>query len=114
MVLFIFYSFSKQFFPCSIGYHSSKEGFGRGRKQRHRNARTGMCVVFFLHHHCFVSANSCSVSFCILQMMNARPLLMGQVAALVKDVKPAAEIMNEMINDAIAIIRRLNGTIAKL
>lgn len=34
-----------------------------------------------------------------------RPLLMGQCAAAVKDIKPAKEIMEEMINDAVAALQ---------
>jgi len=48
------------------------------------------------------------------KMMAARPLLMGQVAALVKDVKPASEIINEMMTDCISTLRRLNTLVAKL
>lgn len=47
-------------------------------------------------------------------MINARPLLMGQVAALIKDVKPAADIINDMMTEAIAVIRRMNSSVAKL
>jgi len=38
-------------------------------------------------------------------MTQARPLLMGQCAGAVKDIKPAAQIIAEMMRDAIAQIR---------
>jgi hypothetical protein len=39
------------------------------------------------------------------QMTEARPLLMGQCAAAVKEIKPAQAIINEMMRDAIAALR---------
>jgi len=39
------------------------------------------------------------------QLTESRPLLMGQCAAMVKDIKPAAVIVNEMMNEAIAALR---------
>lgn len=38
-------------------------------------------------------------------MTEARPLLMGQCAAAVKEIKPAQAIVNEMVRDAIAALR---------
>ena len=38
-------------------------------------------------------------------MMDSRPLLMGQCAGAIKDIKSAAEIMEEMIRDAVAALR---------
>jgi len=46
--------------------------------------------------------------------LNALPLLMGQCAGAIKDIKPAAQIMQEMVTDAIAIIRHNNKLVAKL
>ena len=40
--------------------------------------------------------------------------LMGQAAGAVKDVQPAADIMNEMIDGAIAIMRSNVGIISKI
>lgn len=42
------------------------------------------------------------------------PLLMGQCAGHIHEVKPAAAIIEEMMNDAIATIRKNNTLIAKL
>jgi len=42
-----------------------------------------------------------------------RPLLMGQAAAAINDVKPAAQIINEMVSEAIAIISANNRKIVK-
>lgn len=39
------------------------------------------------------------------KMMESRPLLMGQAAAAIDDIKPAATIINEMVNEAIQILR---------
>jgi len=38
-------------------------------------------------------------------LINARPLLMGQCAGAVKDVLPAAQIINDMINEAVSVLR---------
>ncbi|KXX78836.1 putative nitronate monooxygenase [Madurella mycetomatis] len=43
-----------------------------------------------------------------------RPFLMGQCAAVVKERKPAKEIVDEFVNDAAACIRRGNMALAKL
>lgn len=43
-----------------------------------------------------------------------RPLLMGQVAANIKDVLPAKQIVEDMTRDAIRILRENNRMIAKL
>ena len=40
--------------------------------------------------------------------------LMGQAAGAVKDVQPAADIMNEMIDGAIAIMRGNVGIISRI
>jgi len=42
-----------------------------------------------------------------------RPLLMGQAAAAVNDIKPAAQIINEMVSEAISIISSNNRKIVK-
>jgi len=39
------------------------------------------------------------------EMAAVRPLLMGQCAGAIADVKPAREIVNEMVSDAIAVLR---------
>mmetsp|Transcript_45110 Transcript_45110/g.63136 ORF Transcript_45110/g.63136 Transcript_45110/m.63136 type:complete len:363 (-) Transcript_45110:40-1128(-) len=44
-------------------------------------------------------------------MAATRPLLMGQVAAAVHEIKPAAEIMAEMVNGAVSVIRQLNSSL---
>eukprot|EP01124_Arcella_intermedia_P014012 TRINITY_DN203_c0_g1_i1.p1 TRINITY_DN203_c0_g1~~TRINITY_DN203_c0_g1_i1.p1 ORF type:complete len:360 (-),score=62.37 TRINITY_DN203_c0_g1_i1:45-1016(-) len=43
-----------------------------------------------------------------------RPLLMGQAAAAIKDIKPAAEIINEMMTQAIDILKASSKRISKL
>lgn len=43
--------------------------------------------------------------------MNARPYLMGQVAAAIKDIQPAKQIIDEMMAEAIKQIQRSNGLI---
>ncbi|KAI8808373.1 2-nitropropane dioxygenase [Cladochytrium replicatum] len=40
-----------------------------------------------------------------------RPWLMGQAAGVINDVKPAKEIMEEMMNDAIAVLKTNTGKI---
>lgn len=47
-------------------------------------------------------------------MTEARPLLMGQCAAAVKEIKPAQAIVNEMVRDAIAALRGPVAFIAPL
>eukprot|EP01125_Pyxidicula_operculata_P019980 TRINITY_DN727_c0_g1_i1.p1 TRINITY_DN727_c0_g1~~TRINITY_DN727_c0_g1_i1.p1 ORF type:complete len:358 (+),score=105.40 TRINITY_DN727_c0_g1_i1:53-1126(+) len=47
------------------------------------------------------------------KMKAYRPLLSGQAAGAIKDVKPAAEIINEMMTTAIAQLRHLNTLIVK-
>jgi NAD(P)H-dependent flavin oxidoreductase YrpB (nitropropane dioxygenase family) len=46
--------------------------------------------------------------------MDMTPLLMGQCAAAVNDIKPAAQIMNEMMVQAIEIMRGNTARISKL
>jgi NAD(P)H-dependent flavin oxidoreductase YrpB (nitropropane dioxygenase family) len=48
------------------------------------------------------------------QAMEWRPMLTGQVCGAIHEVKPAAEIINEMMQGAIAALRRGNGLMAKL
>ncbi|KAJ3242233.1 hypothetical protein HDU77_010897 [Chytriomyces hyalinus] len=38
--------------------------------------------------------------------MSARPLLMGQVAGAIQDIKPAKEIVEEMVSDAIRVLKQ--------
>jgi len=47
------------------------------------------------------------------QMKSARPVLMGQAAGAITEVKPAAEIIHEMMTDAIAIVQKVQGKIGK-
>eukprot|EP00009_Paramoeba_aestuarina_P004112 CAMPEP_0201521030 /NCGR_PEP_ID=MMETSP0161_2-20130828/13844_1 /ASSEMBLY_ACC=CAM_ASM_000251 /TAXON_ID=180227 /ORGANISM="Neoparamoeba aestuarina, Strain SoJaBio B1-5/56/2" /LENGTH=344 /DNA_ID=CAMNT_0047919585 /DNA_START=94 /DNA_END=1128 /DNA_ORIENTATION=+ len=47
-------------------------------------------------------------------MASIRPLLMGQVAAAIPNILPAADIVNSMVNEAVSVISRLNRTIARL
>lgn len=44
--------------------------------------------------------------------MNARPYLMGQVAAAIKDVQPAKQIIDEMMSEAVKQIKRSNSLIS--
>jgi NAD(P)H-dependent flavin oxidoreductase YrpB (nitropropane dioxygenase family) len=46
--------------------------------------------------------------------MDYRPWLMGQAAGAINDVKPAADIINEMIDGAITIMRKNVGIISKM
>ncbi len=43
-----------------------------------------------------------------------RPLLMGQVAGAIKDIKPAKEIVDEMVADAVHALRTAHSMIAKM
>lgn len=45
---------------------------------------------------------------------NARPFLMGKVAAVVNEQKPAKEIVDELVTDAVAWLKKGNKLIAKL
>jgi len=47
----------------------------------------------------------------IKERMEAMPMLMGQVAASIDSVVPAAEVIDEMMTTCIATLRRLNGQI---
>ena len=49
-----------------------------------------------------------------LDIIKERPLLMGQVAACIKEVLPAKDIMDEMIGGAIAALRAGTARISKL
>jgi len=49
-----------------------------------------------------------------MTMIKERPLLMGQVAACIKDVQPAKQIMDEMIAGAISALRSGTARISKL
>lgn len=49
-----------------------------------------------------------------VDMTEARPLLMGQCAGAVHDIKPAKEIIEEMVNDAITTLRAATGSITRL
>ena len=48
------------------------------------------------------------------QRASATPWLMGQVAGAVRDIKPAAEIINEMVAGAVAIVRRNAALVSRL
>ncbi|KAI9031982.1 2-nitropropane dioxygenase [Hyaloraphidium curvatum] len=44
-------------------------------------------------------------------MIEARPLLMGQVAGVIDSIKPAKEIIDEMVSGAAAQIRQMNSLV---
>jgi len=48
------------------------------------------------------------------EMMERRPWLMGQCAGAINDIKPAKEIVEEMVKDAIEILTRNAQKVAKL
>jgi NAD(P)H-dependent flavin oxidoreductase YrpB (nitropropane dioxygenase family) len=48
------------------------------------------------------------------QAMEWRPLLSGQVCGAIHDIKPAAEIINEMVQGAIDTLKKSNNRLAKL
>jgi len=48
------------------------------------------------------------------QLAGARPLLMGQCAGAVKDIKPAKEIVEEMVVDAVVALRQSAALITPL
>jgi NAD(P)H-dependent flavin oxidoreductase YrpB (nitropropane dioxygenase family) len=50
----------------------------------------------------------------VKMMMENRPLLMGQCAGAIKDIKPAAQIINEMITDAISSLRASTALITPI
>jgi len=52
--------------------------------------------------------------FSFKDQLNVVPLLMGKAAGAVTEIKPAKEIMDEMMSGAIASIRSSNSLIAKL
>lgn len=45
---------------------------------------------------------------------NARPFLMGKVAAVVSEKKPAKAIVDELVTDAAALLQQGNKMLAKL
>jgi hypothetical protein len=45
---------------------------------------------------------------------NARPFLMGKVAAVVNEKKPAKAIVDELVGDAAALLKKGNQMLAKL
>lgn len=45
---------------------------------------------------------------------NARPWLMGKVAAVVNDKQPAKQIVDEMVQGAVDWLKKGNGMISKL
>jgi hypothetical protein len=45
---------------------------------------------------------------------NARPYLMGKVAAVVNEKKPAKAIVDELVDDAAALLAKGNKLLAKL
>ena len=47
-------------------------------------------------------------------MDNARPFLMGKAAAVVNEKKPAKEVVDELVSDAVAWIKKGEKLIAKL
>merc|ERR1712146_49763 len=47
----------------------------------------------------------------IKKKMEMMPMLIGSVAGAIEDIKPAAEIMDEMVGTAIKVLRELQNTI---
>lgn len=47
-------------------------------------------------------------------IVKARPLLMGQCAGAIQDIKPAKEIIDDMVNECISTLRAVNSNVAKL
>ena len=47
-------------------------------------------------------------------MDNARPFLMGKVAAVVNDKKPAKQIVDEMVDEAAVMLQKGQKMLAKL
>lgn len=45
---------------------------------------------------------------------NARPFLMGKVSAVVNEKKPAKAIVDELVTDAAALLKKGNQMLAKL
>jgi NAD(P)H-dependent flavin oxidoreductase YrpB (nitropropane dioxygenase family) len=45
-------------------------------------------------------------------MIEARPLLMGQVAGVIDNILPAKQIIDEMVSDAVKQIKQMNGLIS--
>jgi ABC-type Mn2+/Zn2+ transport system ATPase subunit len=45
---------------------------------------------------------------------NARPFLMGKVSAVVNEKKPAKAIVDELVNDAAALLKQGNQMVSKL
>jgi len=48
------------------------------------------------------------------EMMERRPWLMGQCAGAISDIKPAKQIVDEMVAEAIAHLSRVHSKVAKL
>jgi len=49
-----------------------------------------------------------------IQMMERRPWLMGQCAGAINDIKPAKQIMDEMVQEAVETLNRVSKRVAKL
>lgn len=49
-----------------------------------------------------------------LDLMAVRPLLMGECSAAVDEIKPAKEIMDDMVQSAVSIMKTNAGMVAKL
>ena len=45
---------------------------------------------------------------------NARPFLMGKVSAVVNEKKPAKAIVDELVHDAAALLKKGNQMVSKL
>lgn len=48
------------------------------------------------------------------EMENARPFLMGKAAAVTNELKSAKVIMDEMVDEAVAVIENSHKLVAKL
>jgi len=48
------------------------------------------------------------------EVMKYRPLLMGQCAGMIKDIKSADEIITDFINVAVDVLKKKSNLISKL
>jgi len=61
--------------------------------------------------HDIEQASASGVETTPQQTLAYRPLLMGQAAGAISDIKPAQDIINEMVADAIAALRHSAGSV---
>ena len=79
---------------------------------RYRHSVYVSTMKTLLMHTNFSVENKVDVS--PMELIKERPLLMGQVAACIKEVLPAKDIMDEMVGGAIAALRSSTARISKL